>query len=166
MDDKLRSHSRSRSREDKSKKSDSKSSSIVETETDPIILERRQKQIDYGKNGLAYDRYTAAVSKESRPYYMPRTPDKYVKYSRRQWDGLVKAWKLQIHAWDSGELKDPGAKKSDSPRKQNSKKQKKMKNEERSFEFDWSEEVEQDEAKGRKLVSSPSHEHDENHQKN
>jgi len=24
-----------------------------------------------------------------------------VKYSRRQWDGLVKAWKLQIHAWNS-----------------------------------------------------------------
>ena len=26
---------------------------------------------------------------------------RYVKYSRRQWDGLVKAWKLQIHAWNA-----------------------------------------------------------------
>lgn len=24
-----------------------------------------------------------------------------MKYSRRQWDGLVKAWKLQIHAWNA-----------------------------------------------------------------
>ena len=26
---------------------------------------------------------------------------RYVKYSRRQWDGLIKAWKLQIHAWNA-----------------------------------------------------------------
>ena len=24
-----------------------------------------------------------------------------MKYSRRQWDGLIKAWKLQIHAWNA-----------------------------------------------------------------
>ena len=24
-----------------------------------------------------------------------------MKYSRRQWDGLVKAWKLQVHAWNA-----------------------------------------------------------------
>ena len=24
-----------------------------------------------------------------------------VKYSRRQWDGLIKAWKLQIHSWNA-----------------------------------------------------------------
>ena len=26
--------------------------------------------------------------------------DKSIKYSRRQWDGLIKAWKLQIHSWN------------------------------------------------------------------
>ena len=26
---------------------------------------------------------------------------RYVKYSRRQWDGLIKAWKLQIHVWNA-----------------------------------------------------------------
>ena len=24
-----------------------------------------------------------------------------LKYSRRQWDGLIKAWKLQIHSWNA-----------------------------------------------------------------
>ncbi len=82
-------------------RSSSKSGKPKEKETDPVILNRRQKQIDYGKNTLAYDRYTKTVPKSDRPYFLPRTPDKNLKYSRRQWDGLVKSWKLQLHAWDS-----------------------------------------------------------------
>jgi len=69
----------------------------VELETDPVVLERRQKQISYGKNTVDYDRYLQMVKKEERIKGMPQTPDKRKKYSRRQWDGMIKNWKLRIH---------------------------------------------------------------------
>lgn len=69
----------------------------VELETDPVVLERRQKQISYGKNTVDYDRYLQMVKKEERKKGMPQTPDKRKKYSRRQWDGMIKNWKLRIH---------------------------------------------------------------------
>ena len=47
-----------------------------ELETDPEILQRRQKQIDYGKNSVAYDTFIEKVPKASRPPFLPRTPDK------------------------------------------------------------------------------------------
>ena len=59
---------------------------------------RREKQIAYGKNTVDYDRYTELVARSDRKDRMPRTPNKNKKYSRRQWDGLVKNWKKQIHA--------------------------------------------------------------------
>jgi hypothetical protein len=59
---------------------------------------RREKQIAYGKNTVDYDRYAELVTRSDRKDRMPRTPNKNKKYSRRQWDGLVKNWKQQIHA--------------------------------------------------------------------
>ena len=47
---------------------------------------------------MDYDRYTELVARSDRKDRMPRTPNKNKKYSRRQWDGLVKNWKQQIHA--------------------------------------------------------------------
>ncbi|XP_046996791.1 uncharacterized protein LOC124612560 [Schistocerca americana] len=72
----------------------------VEYENDPEILARRQKQIDYGKNTIGYDRYRQLVPKEKRTNRDPRTPPKHVKYSRRAWDGMVRIWRQQLHAWD------------------------------------------------------------------
>merc|ERR1712150_205616 len=63
-------------------------------------ISRREKQIEYGKITPAYERYCSQVSKEERTTRMPRTPDKTKKYSRRQFDGMVKIWKIKIHEWD------------------------------------------------------------------
>ena len=66
---------------------------------DEETIRRRQKQIDYGKNNTSYDYYKKKVPKNKRPRYYPRTPDITLEYSRRQWDGLIKSWKLRVHDW-------------------------------------------------------------------
>ncbi|KAI4460600.1 histone rna hairpin-binding protein [Holotrichia oblita] len=74
-----------------------------EVERDPVVLKRRQKQIDYGKNTIGYDRYIQSVPKNKRAFGDPQTPDKYRKYSRRGWDGLIKQWRLKLHNYDPAE---------------------------------------------------------------
>ncbi|XP_054014250.1 histone RNA hairpin-binding protein [Hylaeus anthracinus] len=72
----------------------------IEYETNPKILAHRQKEIDYGKNTIGYDRYLEAVPKDKRTREHPRTPPKHIKYSRRGWDGMVRLWRKQLHQWD------------------------------------------------------------------
>jgi len=73
------------------------SSASYVKETDAVVLNRRQKQINYGKNTLDYDKYVKKVPREFRKDMMPRTPNKSMKFTRRQWDGIVKNWKQMIH---------------------------------------------------------------------
>lgn len=97
-----------------------------EVETSRDILDRRQKQIDYGKNTLGYDNYIMKVPKwgevKEKIYWQvskinfffrtertrehPKTPPKHLKYSRRAWDGLVKSWKKKLHKYDPESQKD------------------------------------------------------------
>ncbi|RDD43505.1 Histone RNA hairpin-binding protein [Trichoplax sp. H2] len=76
-----------------------------EREYDDKILSRRQKQIDYGKNTLGYDRYCKTVAKQERTKDHPRTPDKNIKVSRRSFDMQIKLWRKKLHEFDPPEIK-------------------------------------------------------------
>ncbi|XP_067144618.1 histone RNA hairpin-binding protein-like [Centruroides vittatus] len=69
-------------------------------ETDPVILKRREKQIQYGKVTPEYQKYISEIPKSKRSKRHPRTPNKHRKYSRRSWDKQIKIWRIQLHQWD------------------------------------------------------------------
>lgn len=74
---------------------------LVEKITDPHKLQQRQKQIDLGKNTLAYERYARDVKRHNRQRGDPRTPDITEPDSKRQFDGRVKDWRRKLHQWES-----------------------------------------------------------------
>lgn len=81
----------------------------VERETDPHRLAQRQKQIDLGKNTLGYQRYREAVPRDARNRRTdPWTPDVHQVCSKRAFEGQVKKWRRQLHAWDPPEDQEEG----------------------------------------------------------
>jgi len=79
-------------------------------ESDEHRLSQRQKQIDYGKNTVGYENFIKLIPKDKRLKEHPRTPDKYQVCSKRAWDGQVRKWRRQLHAYDpEGELSDDDA---------------------------------------------------------
>jgi len=83
-------------------------------ETDPHRLRQRQKQVDYGKNTLGYDRYTQLVPKERRRRTDPRTPDIHARISTKRFNGLVRAWRRRLHEFDPQDGTAAGASSSSS----------------------------------------------------
>lgn len=69
-------------------------------ETNEDTLKRRGKQISYGQNTLSYSHYLKKVPKHKRCAWHPVTPPKYLKCSRRTWDGMVRVWRKKLHDWD------------------------------------------------------------------
>ncbi|KAF9822664.1 hypothetical protein SFRURICE_012443 [Spodoptera frugiperda] len=97
------SNSRKKARPNSKSESEKKESTPrkpLELETDPLVLRRRQKQIDYGKNTVGYYNYTTHVKYEERTKDHPKTPDKFAKYSRRSWDTLIRLWRKKLHEYD------------------------------------------------------------------
>ena len=73
-------------------------------ETDPHRLSQRQRQIDFGKNTVGYQRLSEAYpNKRNRPRDVPKTPDVHKKCSKRAFDGLVRVWRRRLHEWDMPE---------------------------------------------------------------
>ncbi|KAG2447868.1 hypothetical protein HYH02_007324 [Chlamydomonas schloesseri] len=71
-------------------------------------LAQRQKQIDYGKNTLGYQRYLQLVPKHKRQKGDPQTPDMYINNSKRAFEGQIKVWRRQLHKYDQDGDEDAG----------------------------------------------------------
>ena len=90
----------------------------VEVEDDPRRLEQRQKQIDYGKNTIGYQRYVVEVPRRARGRSMPWTPDIKTKTSKRGFDSMMSRWRTALHKWEEDNppaSTDRGAKQPVSP---------------------------------------------------
>ena len=89
------------------------STNIIERlsdENDGNRLSQRQKQIDFGKNTLAYERYAREVPRHYRGNEAPWTPDIADPISKRRFDGKVKQWRRDLHEWENdhpGEAAEP-----------------------------------------------------------
>lgn len=74
-------------------------------ETDPHRIAQRQKQIDFGKNTLAYDKFIAVCPRHTRKCGDPMTPLPQQKCSKRSFNGQVTSWKKKMYAFVA-ELED------------------------------------------------------------
>lgn len=63
-------------------------------------IARREKEIKRMKDRPTYLRYIEQVPKDARKKgFHPKTPNKFLNWSRRSWDKQIKLWKLAIYEW-------------------------------------------------------------------
>ena len=66
-------------------------------------VQKRQRQIQLGKMSEGYQNYIAKVPKEKRiPNELkhPKTPDVYLKVSKRNFEKQMRNWRNLLHLWD------------------------------------------------------------------
>lgn len=68
-------------------------------ETDQHRIEQRQKQIDFGKNTVAYDRFIEVCPRHSRRKGDPMTPLPHQICSKRSFMGQVTNWKKKVYQY-------------------------------------------------------------------
>uniref|UniRef100_A0A915PW42 Histone RNA hairpin-binding protein RNA-binding domain-containing protein n=1 Tax=Setaria digitata TaxID=48799 RepID=A0A915PW42_9BILA len=61
------------------------------------------KEIEKAKEKPVYAAYLAKVPRHTRKRNMPKTPNKYIQYSRRSWDKQMRLWKRQLYEWANEE---------------------------------------------------------------
>ncbi|KAL0235160.1 hypothetical protein GEMRC1_001742 [Eukaryota sp. GEM-RC1] len=69
-------------------------------ESDLVRLKWRQRQIDYGKNTLGYQRYRTEVPVNQRLSHHPKTPPLDLKISKKKWGYMCNNWRRELHQWD------------------------------------------------------------------
>ena len=66
----------------------------------PHVIQKRNKQIDLGKNTQAYTLYVRTVPYFSRnPNIHPMNPNANLKTSKRRWDLMVRDWRRKFNYW-------------------------------------------------------------------
>uniref|UniRef100_A0A914YCE7 Histone RNA hairpin-binding protein RNA-binding domain-containing protein n=1 Tax=Panagrolaimus superbus TaxID=310955 RepID=A0A914YCE7_9BILA len=67
---------------------------------DEALLSRRSKDLEKAKEKDVYQRYASEVPRALRKNGIhPKTPNKYINYSRRSWDSQIRAWKRKLYDW-------------------------------------------------------------------
>lgn len=72
----------------------------ISQEDDTHRLSQRQRQVDFGKNTLGYERYTELVPRIKRKAKDPQTPNPKQVCSKRSWDGQIRKWRRLLHVYD------------------------------------------------------------------
>lgn len=68
-------------------------------ETDAHRISQRQKQIEFGKNTPAYDRFNKVCPRKHRRFGDPMTPLPHQKCSKRSFAGQITSWKKRVYEY-------------------------------------------------------------------
>jgi len=68
-----------------------------------VQIQKRKKQIEFGKRTAGYLNYLKEVPKDKRGNKHPQTPDIMERISKRRFTGKLHTWRRKLHQWDDPE---------------------------------------------------------------